>query len=319
MVSNDGEAIGIIADVGGTHVRIAWIDAAGVTRDESVGRCVDHDSLAAAIGAYIDGRAWTVPPSRAAVCVAGPVSGGTARMTNHPWVIAADDLAAQTGLEAVTVINDFQALAAALPHLADGDVKTLWPGDADASAPRLVLGPGTGLGVAVWAPDGHSGGCAIATEGGHMSLSPRTDDEMAVLTTLRERFGHVSVERVVSGPGLETLYELAADGRQLSAAEVADHARAGEPFALKAVHLFFAFLGTVTADLALAHGARGGIYFAGGMLPKMQDLMAGSPLRSRLCDKGRFSDYVAGIPVYLITHPYPAFVGLSASLKRAGL
>ncbi len=310
---------GLIADVGGTHVRVAWVDDDGGVRDETLGRCADHDSLGAALAAYVDGHGWDAPPATAAVCVAGPVTDGVAQMTNHPWVVSGTDLTSATGIADVSVINDFQALALAVPHLDGGDVTTLWKGpDGDVAAPCLVLGPGTGLGVAVWTPDAQGGGRAVATEGGHMSLSPRTDDEIAILSTLMARFGHVSVERVVSGPGLETLYEITSGGHDLEAAEVADHARAGEPEAVQAVHHFFAFLGTATADLALAHGARGGIYLAGGMLPKMQDLIAGTPLRSRIVDQGRFSDYVAAIPVHLITHPYPAFVGLAATLGARG-
>ncbi len=310
------DLMGLVADVGGTNVRIAGVDAAGALSDVMVSPCAEHATLGAALSAYLSARGGAVP-GRAAVCVAGPVADGIAHMTNHVWTVAEADLAAATGIGRISVVNDFAALAMAVPHLSADDVRPLWPGGAaEASAPRLVIGPGTGLGVSLWVPTGDGGGKALATEGGHLALAPRTADEDAVLSALRARVDHVSFERVVSGPGLETLFEITSGGQHLGAADVVRQARDGDPAAVQATDHFFAFLGSVTADLVLATGARGGVYFGGGILPKMDDLIHGSPLQARLADKGRFSDYVSAVPVRLITHPVPALLGLAAGFSE---
>jgi glucokinase len=177
-----------------------------------------------------------------------------------------------------------------------------------------TLGPGSGIGVAAMVPA--SDGWAVMTgEGGHVSMPAQTDEEEAVIARLRERFGHCSAERILSGPGLVNLYvalaELAGRGQPtVTAEDVTNLARQGEPLARKTLGMFFAMLGTVAGDVALTTGARGGVYVAGGIVPRFVELLRKSEFRARFEAKGRYRDYLAAIPTFVVTAPLPAFRGL---------
>ncbi|MEK7245317.1 MAG: glucokinase, partial [Pseudomonadota bacterium] len=200
----------LLGDIGGTHARFALASGPGRIEHLLVLDVEDYADLEAAIGDYLKRTAAT-RPAHAAFAVAGPVNDGTAAMTNIPWKISARELANRFGFTDVHLVNDFAAVAMAIPALDAGTRRPIGGGAAVANAPAAVLGPGTGLGVAALIPT-PTGPVALATEGGHATLAAATPEEDRILARLREQFGHVSAERVLSGPGLEALYAALASG-----------------------------------------------------------------------------------------------------------
>lgn len=315
------ETLSLIADIGGTNARFALVGRAGA-HAEMVLRCADHASLADAAKAYLAQQPGPARPVRAAFAVASPVTGDIIRMTNLPWEFSIADVRRELGLDRLDVINDFTAVALSMTELAGEDLVQIGEGSPVAGAPIGVLGPGSGLGVSALVP-GIEGWTALATEGGHVTMAPVSDREGAVLAQLRKRFEHVSAERVLSGPGLVNLYEalIVIDGHepeQLSAAEISTRAlERRDPACQEALEMFCAMLGTVAGNLALTLGARGGVYVAGGIAPKILPFLMHSRFRKRFVEKGRMRDFLGPIPTYVVTHAYPAFVGLQAQLKKA--
>ena len=313
---------GLIADIGGTNARFALSEADGSVRDAVVLACRDFPDLGAAAEAFLAGISPPAAPRRAAMAVASPVSGDRVDMTNHPWSFSIDDVRRRLGLDDLRVINDFTAIALAIPHLGDGDRLQVGGGEAAPGAPIAVLGPGTGLGVSALIPAG-GGWVPLATEGGHVTMAPATGRESAVLAHL-QRSGHVSAERVLSGAGLVNLYGAvrALDGatadRDVTPAGVTERALDGScPVAAEAMDMFCAMLGTVASNLCLSLGARGGVYVAGGIVPRLGTAFAASGFRQRFEDKGRFSAHLAAVPTFVLTHKMPAFLGLSHLLQAA--
>ena len=295
----------LLADIGGTHARFAWQAGVGATLgDEVVLPCDDHASLEAAIDHYL-GQRGGQRPVEAALAMANPVQGDRVQMTNRDWSFSIEALKQSMGLQRLIVLNDFKALALALPSLQADELRPLLPGTADPQAPRAVLGPGTGLGVAtlISTPQGD---VALDGEGGHVTLAAADDEEAAVLAWLRQRFGHVSAERALSGPGLVNLYEAACGlygsaATSMTPADVVDAARRGtDASCVKALGWFMAFLGNVAGNLALTVGARGGVYVGGGIPPRIADLLPASSFTERFLGKGRFRSYLSAIPVHLI-------------------
>ncbi len=314
--------IGLVADIGGTNVRFALVGADGTMSAVANLRCADYPGPAEAARAYLQ-RAGAAMPPRAAFCVASPVNGDVVSMTNSPWCFSTSGVAETLGVVHLDVVNDFTAVALCLPHLGPEDSRPVGGGTPQPDGTIGVLGPGTGLGVAGLVP-ARDAWVPIPGEGGHVTMAAANDHEARVLATLRERFGHVSAERVLSGPGLVNLYTALCrlngrDAQDLAPDQITDGALEGTcPMCRAALDLFFAMLGTVAGDLALTLGARGGIYIAGGILPDMPDAFAASDFRARFEDKGRFRGYMAGVPARLILHPYPAFLGLAGLLHEEG-
>jgi len=241
-------------------------------------------------------------------------------MTNHPWSFSISALRSQLGFDRLEVINDFTALALALPRLTPQHRMQVGGGTPAAGAALGVLGPGSGLGVSGLIPVPAGGWIALAGEGGHATMAPVTDREGAVLDRMRRHFDHVSAERVLSGPGLVNIYNTLAalDGvpsRGYTAAQITDpETGAADPLCAEATELFCSMLGTMAGNLALTLGARGGVYVGGGIVPRLGKRFAQSPFRARFEAKGRFSPYLAAIPTYVVTHPLPAFLGCAAVL-----
>lgn len=314
----EGADARLVGDVGGTHARFGWQAGPGApVADVRVYRCAEHATLQAALERYLADLGRSAPP-RAAIGIANPVTGDRVSMTNHPWSFSIEALRRALGFAELVVLNDFEALALALPLLAPDETLQLAGGAAVPGAPLALIGPGTGLGVATLVPAG-GGWVALAGEGGHVTLAAVTPREAAVVAALQQRFGHASAERAVSGPGLVWLHDALADldhaAREpgLTAADVAgrDDARSRE-----AVSLLLAFLGTTAGNLALTTGARGGVYLGGGVLPRLADRLADSPFAARLAAKGRFRGYLEKVPVHLITGDrHPALRGAGQALQ----
>ena len=310
----------LLGDIGGTNARWAWQAALGDPLQHfSSYPCANSDSVQAVIAQFLHDR-HLPRPARVAFGIATAVTGDLIQMTNHHWTFSVRGLQSALGVERCLVVNDFVAIAAALPLLQASDSRRIGGGDAVSGAPMAVLGPGTGLGVAglVMAPAGSAIG--IAGEGGHVTLAASTAREAAVLAQLRDRFGHASAERAVSGPGLLNLYEAlcAIDGLPRLALQPNDITQralaSSDPLCVEALNLFAGFLGSVAGNLALTLGARGGIYIGGGIVPRLGVAFDTLPFRQRFEDKGRFRGYLERIPTAVITMPSPALYGAASAL-----
>jgi len=309
----------LLADIGATNARFALAerDVLGPIEWLSV---VDFSTPEAAIKTFL-GRRDRPSISEAILAVAGPVEADHCVLTNCGWVIDGPAIAAALDIPQVRIINDFEATAFSLPHLSLADLATLGKGRPVRGAPMAVLGPGSGFGVACLVP-GARGPIAVATEGGHATLSGTLPREDAVIDRLRQRFEHVSIERVLSGNGLENLYYaiaatdgIAAPGR--NAAQITTAALEGTcPSSRAALDMFCSILGGVSGDLALTFGARGGIYIAGGIAPRIVTYLTKSDFRARFEAKGRLRNYLEAIPTHIICHTDAAFIGMQSLLGR---
>jgi glucokinase len=312
----------LLSDIGGTNARFAVLDdgQVGVIAHLAV---KDHATFHAALDDYLGRLADAGTIHAAIVAVAGAVQNGRCLLTNSSWVIDAAELAAAYGFSAARLINDFEAVAWSLPRISADKLRPIGDGQPVAATPLVAVGPGTGLGVAVNIPHA-AGHIVLPGEGGHVTMAGSSAGEDAVIAHLRHRFGHVSAERVLSGSGLENLYEAlaAVDGHTLPhrrAPEIARDGVAGSCATSRAaIDMFCAMLGTVAGNLALTLGAKGGIYIAGGILRQMPDYLAGSQFRTRFEDKGRFHSYLAPIPTYLVLEDDVAFLGLRTLAEVEG-
>ena len=318
-----GDAVGetwLVADIGATNARFGLVSPKRVVLHTRTLAVADHPTIADAIAIYLGERGALPMPHQGALAIASAITGDRVAMTNHPWSFSISALKSHFGFARLEVINDFTALALALPHLAPADRQPVGGGDPVTGTPIGVLGPGSGLGVSGLVPS-RAEWISLSSEGGHATMAPASDRESAVLDHMRRHFDHVSAERVLSGPGLVNLYNTLAalDGvssRGYTAAQITDPGiGAADPLCAEATSLFCAMLGTMAANLALTLGARGGIYIGGGVVPRLGQRFAESPFRARFEAKGRFSHYLAAIPTWVVTHPLPAFLGCTAVLS----
>lgn len=313
----------LLGDVGGTNARFAWQDHDGAPlRDIATLPTADHATLADAITAYLRQIGRAAPPW-CAIGIANPITGDHIRMTNCHWAFSISAMQQELGFERFIVINDFTALALALPDLAPGDLRQLGGGPAAPGAPIALIGPGTGLGVSGLIPGDMPGRWVpLQGEGGHVTLAASNTREAAVLEVLREEFGHASAERAISGQGLEALFAAVCrldeipGWTPLPAAEVSRRGLDGsDPRCVEALGLFCALLGNVAGNLALTLGARGGVYIGGGIVPRLGDAFTRSRFRACFEDKGRFRAYLEAIPVFVIhTEVSPALLGAARAL-----
>jgi glucokinase len=313
----------VVVDIGGTHVRfaIAVIEVTGaITLGESVTlKTRDFASFQTAWEAFAAQQGQALPHA-AAIAIAGPINGNVIRFTNNPWIVHPALIREKLGLTELTLINDFGAVGHAVAradvqhfaHLAGPDVPL--PSEGTIS----VIGPGTGLGVAhVWR--GQNGEYRVqATEGGHIDYAPLDRIEDAILTRLRQRYRRVSVERVVSGPGIIEIFEALAllEGRAIPPHDDEALWKLGtsgeDSLAAAAVDRFCLSLGAVAGDIALAQGASS-VVIAGGLGLRIRDTLTRSGFAERFRAKGRFEALMAALPVKLITHPQPGLFGAAAA------
>ena len=311
----------LLGDVGGTNARFAWQDFDGAPlRDIATIPTADHPTLAAALAHYLHGLERAAPPW-CAIGIANPITGDRVQMTNSHWSFSIEAVRRALGFERFVVINDFTALALAIPDLKSDELRQLGGAAAVAGTPLGLIGPGTGLGVSGLVPSTEAGRwVALQGEGGHVTLAPGNAREAAVLQVLRERFGHASAERAISGKGLEALHDavcmLNGAANALPASEISRRALAStDPQCVETLDLFCAFLGVVAGNLALTLGARGGVYIGGGIVPRLGDAFTNSRFRACFEDKGRFRSYLEAIPVYVIqAEVSPALLGAARAL-----
>lgn len=307
----------LVADIGGTNTRCALALPAGLG-PASRYRNADFPDLATLLARHLDSLPRPRRPRLAALSIAAPILGDEVRMSNIDWRFTREGLRGALALDGLLLANDFAALARALPELDSTGLAAVGGGRPVADAPRIVLGPGTGLGVATlvrvagrWA--------SLPGEGGHATLGSCSDREDALLRAARQRYGHCSAERLLSGHGLSFIYETLQAGPALPPEAIGQRFIEGEPHAAEAFGLFFSLLGGMAGNLALTLGALGGVYIGGGIVPRYLDGIARSAFRQRFEAKGRFRDYLREIPTWVITHPVPALEGLVALARDEGL
>ena len=311
----------LVADIGGTRLRAALSDGGMPIHTLCEMECAAFAGPGAALDAYL--AQTGAKPVAAALALAGPVAGDEFRFTNNPWVFSQKALREHLGLRRLLLLNDFEALAQALPSLTASDLHPLgrpMP-RAEGRLPLAVLGPGTGLGVAALMPHAH-GWTALPGEGGHIGFAPQDDLEREIDRVLRRAVTRVSNETILCGAGLVALYRALAaiEGRtgvpDIGAADIAQLALAGtEALALRAVDVFCAVLGAVAGDVALLTGARGGVFIGGGIAPRLLPLLEASRFRTRFEDKGVQRDYAGAIATSVIVAPVPALAGAVAALR----
>jgi glucokinase len=311
----------LVGDIGATHARFGLVSPAGKLLHSRTLSDEDYPTIDDALTAYLADRGALPMPRQGAMAIASPIAGDQVAMTNHPWTFSIRALRDRFGFDRLEVVNDFTALALAIPRLTPDDRVAVGGGAAVAGAPIGVLGPGSGLGVSGLVPSG-ARWIALTGEGGHATMAPATDRESAVLDRMRQHFDHVSAERALSGPGLVNLYNTLAqlDGipaQGFTAAQITDLAiRADDPLCLETTTMFCAMLGTMAGNLALTLGARGGVYVGGGIVPKLGQTFIDSPFRERFEAKGRLHPYLEAIPTFVVTHQLPAFLGCAALLAQ---
>jgi glucokinase len=315
----------VAVDLGGTNVRFALAeisDGRVTALGEAVTlKTVEYASLTTAWEAFAAGLGRT-PPRAAGIAVASPISGDVVKLTNNPWVIRPRSLARELGLDRLTLVNDFGAVGHAVAQLEPAHFRHLSGPDIDLPPEGVisVVGPGTGLGVAhVLRRDGRA--FVIECEGGHIDFAPLDALEDQILARLRKRYRRVSVERIVSGPGLANIYEALAmiEGRAVMTGDdtaLWTAAIAGDDsLAAAALDRFCLSLGAVAGDIALAQGAKG-VVIAGGIGPRIADHLPRTGFAHRFTAKGRFERMMATIPVRLVTHPQPGLFGAAAAFAQ---
>ena len=313
--------IGLIADIGATNARFALADEQGVY-EEKILQCDDHPTITGAAKDYLDFVKPDNPPKIASFAIAGPVTGDWFEVTNNHWKFSIEETRKELDLNSFHLMNDFEAIALALPHIEDKYLKKVGGGEGDLTRPRAVLGPGTGLGVASLAYcKTNKTYIPMPAEGGHITMPAKTQREFDLFRTLRYKYSHVSAERVCSGKGLVNLYNAIRilDGHEdlpdLTAPEISDAAMNKTcKVCEEALDKMCRFLGSTAGNLAISIGAFGGVYIAGGIPAKLGDFFFDSTFYEEFLSKGRFQKYLSDIPVYLVDHPYIAFIGLQADL-----
>jgi glucokinase len=314
----------LVADIGGTNTRYALVTGYNVQTGEyeinqsRVFLSADHDSFALSLETYLE-TITGERPKNACLAIAGPVSGDVVELTNLQWQFSIRQLKKRYGFDCLLVINDFAALAYGVPHLPAASLFTIKPGVIDDQSAKVIVGPGTGLGVAALVHTGN-GYHPIAGEGGHVAIAPGNEGELELFKLLRQQQQHISAEDLLSGRGLQHLYRGYAKLHQQTIEmyapdEVTQHALSNsDPQCVEAFNTFLGLLGSYCGDLALIFGARGGVYLGGGILPQIQPHIADSQFLTRFMNKGVMRKLVKNIPVQLITHRQPAFIGAAAWL-----
>ena len=316
--------VGLVGDIGGTHARFALVEKGphgpeiGEPKTYNVR---DYPTGEAAIDAYFADTGEPRPPS-VVLAVAGPVTDGAIDFTNSDWEFSEASLRKTAGFGTARLINDFVAQSLGAPHVKADRLRRIGPEVHGVKGETLVtLGPGTGFGVSALAREGGRE-AALATEGGHIAFAPIDELEVEIWRWLVKRHGRVSIERILSGPGLLELYQAMAeiDGAPAPLADaqkVQAAAESGDALAAKVIDRFCRILGSTSGDIALVVGARGGVYVTGGVAVALVEHIPEGGFRERFEAKGRFVDYMAAIPTFVMLEPYTALIGAASLIAEA--
>ncbi|MEE9335589.1 MAG: glucokinase [Granulosicoccaceae bacterium] len=315
----------LVADIGGTNARFAMLDELGNLQSTVTLPCDDYANLPTALEHYLNKQNIT-KLDQVAMAVATPVSGDRVTLTNRPnWSFSQQQLKDSLKLSSLTLLNDYSALALSLPHLSKDDVRIVGPALKPALGAIALIGPGTGLGVSGLVPTFNASGEVIqygtlVGEGGHVTLGVATDREQAMYKVLENKYGHVSAERVLSGPGMAELYLVlkqldGIEAEPLMPAQISKGAlQDNDAACLETLNMFCALLGSCAGNLALTVGAAGGVYIGGGITPKLGQFFIDSAFRERFEAKGRMRTMLEKMPTFVIIAPYPALIGCAKAM-----
>lgn len=313
----------LVGDIGGTNARFALARQYNTSTktfeisDVQVFSCSKYSNLESCLELFLDSIQDQENISSACIAIAAPVKSDNIAMTNLSWQFSIDTLRQHFQWQQLNILNDFAAQAYALPYISSTDLIEIKPGEKIERQVKAVMGPGTGLGVAILTPSG-SGWIPVSGEGGHVGLAPVTDIEAEVVRLLLRKFSYVSLETVLCGPGLLNLYRTICEihskkTQDYSAREITQlAANRTDSLCAETLNVFCSFLGSSAANLALTSGARGGVYLAGGILPNFVDFLLQSPFGQQFIHKGCMSELVQSIPVQLVNTVHPALIGAAA-------
>jgi glucokinase len=315
----------LVADIGGTNARFGLVEQVANTSKPNYTasqqitlKCSNYPDMGSMIKACCAEFKIDMP-QYACLAIAGPIEHGVAQMTNLSWKFNINELRDQLGMKTLHVINDFAALAYAVPFLSPEETKVLYAADSNPEAPIVVMGPGTGFGMALLVPENGSWKI-IPTEGGHASFAPTTEKELAIKSFLLKEQSHVSVENILSGIGLVHLYRALAhiagvEAKDYSPADVSTKGLANEDaICREAVVTFCNTFGAVAGDKAVSTGARGGVVIGGGITPKLMGILPETHFEERYKNKGPMRGYVSDISIKVIVNDKAALVGSAAWL-----
>ncbi len=314
----------LVADIGGTNARFAIVignDDYGqyIFEQQKNYLCDEFADFTQVLSAYMEGLSYQ--PEFGCIAVAGPVNNGQVAMTNQNWLIQESDISIEFGFKAFSILNDFEALSLSLNHLHKADLNELCSVQPVSTRVKAVIGAGTGLGVAALITEKNTV-LSLPSEGGHVSFAPYTEREKELLDLMQAEKDYVSAEDILSGQGLQNIYQslLRIDNissHDISAAAISERALEGrDPHAHEALSIFCAVLGSVAGDAVLTYGAKGGLYLGGGILPKIEDFFGHSHFIERFKNKGKMSSYLNDVPIYLIKHTHPTLLGAAQHLEQ---
>jgi glucokinase len=319
----------LVADIGGTNVRFGWVSHIddAINRVECY-RCADYAKPEDAALEYLRSHHENARPVSVSIGVASVISSGVVKLTNSNWALDRVSFASAVGARRIDLFNDFEAIALGLPFLTPADYRAIDANRPDRLQPMGVVGAGTGLGVAGVLPvrDLAYTWQTVCGEGGHTTLAATNDFQAEVLRVARTLYPHVSAERLVSGLGLPTLRSAVAAVEGFNAKDVLTAEEIGDlgasrqdALCIRTLDTFAGFMGIVAGNLALTLGARGGVFIAGGIVPKIADFFATSSFREHFTAKGRYVDYLKAIATPIITAPYPGLDGLVRHAKNEAI
>jgi len=310
----------LVGDVGGTNARLALCNLeSGAISQAKTFSTADYDSLEVVIRTWLDEQQQEIHD--ACIAIACPITGDWVEMTNHDWAFSTREMQASLGLKHLEVINDFTAVSMAVPMLQEEHLLQFGGKAPVGNKPIAIYGAGTGLGVSHLVHVDQRW-ISLPGEGGHVDFAANSEEEAQILGVLRAELGHVSAERILSGSGLVNLYRaiVKSDGRipeNLQPKDVTERALADScTDCRRALSMFCVIMGRFGGNLALNLGTFGGVFIAGGIVPRFLDFFKASGFRAAFEDKGRFKEYLHDIPVYLITHEQPGLLGAGAHLRQ---
>jgi glucokinase len=317
----------LVGDIGGTNARFGWVrDAGAPLSDVTTMLCAEFPRPEDAARSYLGRHHADARPARAAIAIAGAVSSGPVKVTNSHWTLEREAFARNVGAGAVDIFNDFEAIAMVLPYLTPSDYRLVGDASPNLDHAMGVIGPGTGLGVGGIVPvRGARGGWqSWCGEGGHVTLAAATDYQHQLLLAARMAHQHVSAERLVSGIGLPTLRDAVAEveglaiGGAMGAEEICTLGAARtDRLCERTMEAFCSFLGCIAGNLALTLGARGGLFIAGGIVPRLGDFFMQSAFRQQFEAKGRYVDYLRAVSTPVITAANPGLLGMARAAAVA--
>jgi glucokinase len=318
------QIINLVADIGGTNIRIGTFEHESEVTALKVYQCGNYQSLSEVINTYLAEENLAGKTINACLAIACPVENDLISMTNLPWEFSQSVLKQELSLNKLLLINDYTAIAHAVPYLNDQQKIQIGDGEVVPGKPISICGPGTGLGVANVIPLAEQQWQALGGEGGHIDFAPVDITEIKILEFLLQKYQHVSYEQLLSGLGLEQIYQALnyiekANKPNLTAKDISDKALSNScQLCEKSLAQFCKILGSFAGNLGLTLASFGGVYIAGGIVPRFIDYLKQSEFRSRFESKGRIT-FNQTIPTFVITESQPGILGASAYLRQHNL